>query len=62
MSLKKIAIVGAGITGLATAILLRLSGYNVEVFSRETAAQSVNHDHTTAGCLRLYTDVCSSAP
>ena len=35
MSLKKIAIVGAGVTGLTTAILLRLSGYNVEVFSRE---------------------------
>lgn len=35
MSLKKIAIVGAGVTGLTTAILLRLSGYKVEVFSRE---------------------------
>ena len=35
MSLKKIAVVGAGVTGLTTAILLRLSGYSVEVFSRE---------------------------
>jgi D-amino-acid oxidase len=35
MSLKKIAIVGAGVTGVTTAILLRLSGYNVQVFSRE---------------------------
>ena len=41
MSLKKIAIVGAGVTGLTTAILLRLSGYNVEVFSREHP--EINH-------------------
>tara|TARA_B100000575_G_scaffold288024_1_gene287335 strand:- start:15377 stop:16585 length:1209 start_codon:yes stop_codon:yes gene_type:complete len=33
MSLKKVAIVGAGVTGLTTAILLRLSGYDVHVFA-----------------------------
>ena len=35
MSLKKVAIVGAGVTGLTTAILLRLSGYDVHVFARK---------------------------
>ena len=43
MSLKKVAIVGAGVTGLTTAIMLRLSGYEVHVFTRTYPA--INHSN-----------------
>ena len=43
MSLKKVAIVGAGVTGLTTAILLRLSGYEVQVLTRTYPA--INHSN-----------------
>ena len=45
--MKKIAVIGAGVTGITTAYQLMKKGYDVTVFDKQKYAATVSYTHLT---------------